>query len=267
MTPILPLRRAHKLELDAYGYPRDSCYWLEMDHQYEKVPDYKTIFDYYVGKNHWSKWIKPGMTCIDIGGHSGDTAIPMMVYSRGTVLTVEPNPVIRPYLELNCNLNHHLGGRFVVASEAVTNQNADGLVFKDHQNGMCNGGLINETWDAETQARVAGMSGGSITVSGMTLETMLTHYLSNEEIERIGFIKTDTEGHDIEIIRNICDILVKYKPVLFTEWFSQYSQKDSEELFKVITCAGYVPHYPDTMEIANVNRRSEDLVCLHKDNL
>lgn len=263
----LPVRQAHTLALDEYGYANDSCVWLEMDHQYERVPGYQTLFEYYAIKNHWSKWIRPGMTCIDIGGHSGDTAIPMMVYSRGTVLTVEPNPVIRPYLELNCSVNRHLGGRFVIASEAVTNQDADGLVFKDHQNGMCNGGLFGETWDAETQARVAGMSGNSITVTGMTLETMLNKYLTADEIANIGFIKTDTEGHDIEIIRNIRDILVKYKPVLFTEWFAQYSQKDTEELFRVITDAGYVPHYPETMEVANINKRSEDLVCIHRDNL
>ena len=267
MISTLPLRRAHKLELDSYGYTNERCYWLEMEHQYEVVPDFKTIFDYYAVKNNWDKWIKPGMTCIDIGGHSGDTAIPMMVYSRGTVLTVEPNPTIRPYLELNCAMNNHLGKRFVVASEAVTNQNADGLVFKDHNNGMCNGGLVGETWDSETQARVAGMSGQSITVSGLTLETMLDKYLTFEEIENIGFIKTDTEGHDIEIIRNIRNILVKYKPVLFTEWFTQYSSSDTEELFRVINNAGYVPFYPETMEEANPSIHSEDLVCLHQDNL
>jgi FkbM family methyltransferase len=267
MTSTLPLRRAHALELEAYGYPKESCYWLEMEHQYERVPSFQTIFDYYALQNHWNKWIKPGMTCIDIGGHSGDTAIPMMVYSRGTVLTVEPNYTIRPYLELNCAVNNHLGGKFVVASEAVTNQNSDNLTFRDHHNGLCNGGLIGETWDAETQARMAGMSGETITVSGMTLESMLDKYLSKDEIERVGFIKTDTEGHDIEIIRNIKNFLVQYKPVLFTEWFAQYSHADSAELFRVIDDAGYVPFYPESLEPASVDLRSEDLVCLHRDNL
>lgn len=267
MISTTPLRRAHKLELDSYGFNNEHCYWLEMDHQYERVPDFKTIFDFYADKNYWSKWITPGMTCIDIGGHSGDTAIPMMVYSRGTVLTIEPNPTIRPYLELNCAINQHLGGRFVVASEAVTNQNTDNLVFKDHQNGMCNGGIFDETWDAETQARVAGMSGASLTVSGLTLETMMNRYLTYDEIDKVGFIKTDTEGHDIEIIANIRDILVKYKPVLFTEWFSQYSTADTERLFKAIADAGYVPHDPETMEEADPTVRCEDLLCIHKDNL
>jgi FkbM family methyltransferase len=267
MITNLPLKSAQLLELDSYGHANDHCIWLEMKHQFDHSPDYKKQFDYYTQQNHWATWIKPGMTCIDIGGHSGDTAIPMMVYSRGTVLTVEPNPTIRPYLELNCKMNSHLGGRFVVATEAVTNKNANGLVFKDHQNGMCNGGLLGETWDAETQSRVAGMNGNSITVDGLTLETMLNKYLTADEIEKIGFIKTDTEGHDIEIIRNIRDILVKYKPVLFTEWFTHYSAADTAELFQVINEAGYVAFNPQTMEEADPDRRSEDLVCLHQDNL
>lgn len=266
MQTSIKLRTGYKLDLDEYDLPNKSCFWFEMDHQFERVPDYKTIFDYYIRKNHWDKWIQPGMTCIDIGGHSGDTAIPMMVRCQSTVLTIEPNPTILPFLEFNCSVNSHLG-RFVVASEAVTNQNADGLTFKDHQNGMCNGGLVGETWDAETARRVAGMSGASITVSGMTLESMLEKYLTQDEISKIGFIKTDTEGHDIEIIRSSRDILMKYKPVLFTEWFAQYSNADSLELFQVINEAGYVALYPETMIEASPDLRSEDLVCIHKDNL
>lgn len=266
MQTTLPFKTGHRLELDEYGVAGQSCFWFEMDHKFERVPDFKTIFDYYIVKNYWSTWIKPGMTCIDIGGHSGDTAIPMMTQCRSTVLTVEPNPVILPYLQFNCAANSHLG-KFVVATEAVTNQNADGLVFKDHQNAMCNGGLVGETWDAETTQRIAQMSGESITVSGMTLEAMCNKYLTAEEIDNIGFIKTDTEGHDIEIIRSSRDFLIKHKPVLFTEWFVAYSQADTNELFKVIDQAGYVAFYPETMEPADPGVRSEDLVCIHRDNL
>lgn len=266
MQISLPIRTGHKLDLDEYGWPEQSCFWFEMDHKFERVPDYKTIFDYYIVNNYWSTWIKPGMTCIDIGGHSGDTAIPMMAQCRSTVLTVEPNPVILPYLKFNCAVNSHLG-KFVVATEAVTNQNADGLTFKDHQNAMCNGGLVGETWDAETTQRMSGMSGESITVSGMTLEAMCQKYLTPEEIANIGFIKTDTEGHDIEIIRSSRDFLQKYKPVLFTEWFAAYSDADTAALFQVIDEAGYQAFDPTTMEPADPSIRSEDLVCVHRDNL
>ena len=258
----IKVRNGYKIDLP----DGESCFWFEMDHPRERVPDFQTIFDYYIVKHHWSTWIKPGMTVIDIGGHSGDTAIPMMSQCRATVLTVEPNPVILPYLEFNCAVNSHLG-RFVIATEAVTNQTAEGLTFKDHQNAMCNGGLVNEKWDAKTAERVAGMSGESITVSGMTLEAMCEKYLTADERANIGFVKTDTEGHDIEIIRSSRDFLQKHKPVLFTEWFVAYSEADTAELFRVIDQAGYQAFYPETMQPADPSVRSEDLVCIHRDNL
>lgn len=266
MQTSIKLRSGYKLNLDEYGWPGQQCFWFEMDHPYEKVPDFKSIFNGYIQGYHWDKWIHPGMTCIDIGGHSGDTAIPMMTRCRSTVLTVEPNPTIAPYLEFNCAVNSHLGN-FIIAKEAVTSQNADNLVFGDHRNQMCNGGIISTSWDKNTAQTVGGLTGDTITVSGLTLESMVEKYLTPEEIKNIGFIKTDTEGHDIEIIRSSRDFLVKYKPVLFTEWFFAYSAADTEELFRVINEAGYVAYYPTTMEEATPAMRSEDLVCIHKDKL
>ena len=262
------LESGNKLELDEYGFPGESCFWFHMDHPYDGTgtPDYKGIFEQYINDLYWKFWIKPGMTCIDIGGHSGDTAIPMMALCRSTVLTVEPNPVILPYLELNCAVNHHLG-KFVIATEAVTNQATDTLVFGDHQNGMCNGGILSTTWDEETARKIVGMTGQTITISGMPLEDMCNKYLTPEEINNIGFVKIDTEGHEIEIIRSSKDFLIKHKPVLFTEWFFAFSDKDTAELFKVIDEAGYVAHYPNTMQVADPTIRSNDLVCIHKDNL
>jgi len=259
----------YKLELDEYGFPNQYCYWLKMGHPKDGSPDWQTLFDYYVKKMHWAKWIRPGMTCIDIGGHSGDTAIPMMVYSKGTVLTVEPNPVIRPFLEYNCAINNHLG-KFVIAWEAVTNKNTDNLTFADHQNLMCNGGILDENWSETTKHNVDSFKGHTITVSGLTLETMLDKYLTKDEIDKIGFIKTDTEGHDAEIIRNSRDILLKYKPVLFTEWFDAYGLDDSIKLFETIEDCGYVAFDPETMEevYPDINKpKISDLLCLHKDNL
>jgi FkbM family methyltransferase len=263
------LESGNKLDLDEYGWPGESCFWFHMDHKYDgdgTSPDFKAMFEGYIKKQYWELWIHPGMTCIDIGGHSGDTAIPMMARCRSTVLTVEPNPVIIPYLELNCAVNQHLG-KFVIATEAVSSQSSDSLVFGDHQNGMCNGGILSDTWDDETARKIAGMTGETITISGMTLEDMCNKYLTPEDIDNIGFVKIDTEGHEIEIIRSSKDFLAKHKPILFTEWFFAYSDKDTAELFRVIDEAGYVAHYPETMQPADPGLRANDLICIHKDRL
>ena len=97
---------------------------------------------------------------------------------------------------------------------------------------------------------------------------MINQYLTKDQQDAIGFIKTDTEGHDIEIIASSRDVLLKYKPVLFTEWFESYSPWASKKLFETIEDCGYVPFNPETMaEVDPTSRTCEDLLCLHKDNI
>lgn len=243
------------------GAGADTAYWFEMDHAGESPRSLLSIFDLYLNQYGWDQFITPGMTCIDIGGHSGDTAIPMQYLSRGTVLSIEPNPMIKQYLDFTCDMNAHLG-RFVTAGEAVTTQDCDAVEILDHNNAMCNGGTIDPAWTQKLQQRMRGMSGDRITVPGLTLEHICAKYLSETEIENIGFIKTDTEGHDCSILESSRDFLDRIKPVIFTEWFFAYTDVESQKLFDVIDSLGYRAFYP-----ATVDRRSEDLVLIHHTRL
>jgi FkbM family methyltransferase len=254
------------LDLSPYGAENKACTWYDFEHPMHRMPPFDQVFSLYWNDYHYSKWIQPGMTCIDIGAHIGDTALPMMVASQATVLAIEPNIHMLPFLEKNCEANGHLG-KFVIATEAVTSKASDSLTFGDHQNAMVNGGILDETWDVNTTARVKGMTGNTIIIKGITFDDMCKKYLSQDEIDRIGFVKTDTEGHDIEIINSMRDFLIQQKPVLLTEWFFGYSLADSQKLFQAIHAAGYVPHDPKTMEIADINNRCDDLLCIHQDNL
>lgn len=264
MNNIYKLKDPISLDLTPYGI-EESCEWYDFEHPLHIMPPFEQIFSSYWNDYHYGKWIKPGMTCVDIGAHIGDTAIPMIAACRATVLAIEPNTHMLPFLQKNCDANSHLG-KFVVATEAVTGIAAE-LTFGDHNNAMINGGVIDATWDPGTAQTVRNMTGQTIQVQGLPFVDICKKYLSEDEIAHIGFVKTDTEGHDIEIIRNMRDFLQEHKPVLLTEWFFGYSKADSERLFSVIYDAGYVPHYPETMEEADLNHRSEDLLCIHKDNL
>ena len=254
------------LDLSKYGIDGESCQWHDFDHPMHQMAPFDQVFSYYWNDYHYSKWIQPGMTCVDIGAHIGDTALPMMVACRATVLAIEPNTYMLPFLEKNCAANKHFG-QFVTATEAVTSEPSDCLIFGDHNNSMVNGGILDKTWDTGTTTFVKGMTANTMTVKGMSFDDICQKYLTTEQIKNIGFIKTDTEGHDIEIIRNMREFLQKQKPVLLTEWFFGYSQADSKKLFEAIQDAGYVPHNPKTMELADLDHRIEDLLCIHQDNL
>jgi FkbM family methyltransferase len=257
---IPPLRKGHKVDLG-----ESTCYWFEMDHPGEGERTLLEIFDVYLNKFNWDKFIKPGSTVIDIGGHSGDTAVPMQFLARGTVLSIEPNPSIKQYLDFTCNMNGHLG-KFVTAHEAVTTVDME-VEILDHNNALCNGGVIDPTWTPELQQRMVAAAGNKITVPGLRLDNLLSKYLTEEEINNIGFIKTDTEGHDKSILESSKDLIARLKPVIFTEWFFAYTDAESRDLFRVIEELDYLPFYPTTLEPANVNQRSDDLVLIHKDRI
>lgn len=239
-----------------------SCFWFEMDRPEESPRELLSIFDLYLNQYNWDKFITPGMTVVDIGGHSGDTAIPMQFLSRSTVLSIEPNPAIKEYLDFACRMNSHLG-KFVTAGEAVTIEDCAEVEILDHCNALCNGGLVDPTWSAELQQRMRNMSTAKVTVPGLKLENLLNKYLTEEEIANIGFIKTDTEGHDVSILESSADLLDKLRPVIFTEWFFAYTDVESRRMFDVIEQIGYKPFYPTTLTPATIDQRSDDLVLIH----
>ena len=249
------------------GYKVDvgdtSCYWFEPEHPGEGHRTLLDVFDMYLNDFQWDKFITPGSTVVDIGGHSGDTAVPMQLLARGTVLAVEPNPTIKPYLDMTCIANGHLG-KFVTAGEAVTTEDTDSVTILDHCNALCNGGLIDPSWSPELQQRMTKMGRDSITVPGLTLQHLCEKHLSADEIAKISFIKTDTEGHDVSILESSLDFIDTIRPVIFIEWFFAFTDVESQHMFDIIASMNYLPFYPLTLKPATINERSDDLVLIHK---
>jgi FkbM family methyltransferase len=242
-----------------------TCCWFEPEHPGEGHRTLLDAFDMCFNKFQWEKYITPGSTVIDIGAHSGDTAVPMQVLANGVVLAVEPNPTIKPYAEFTCRMNSHLG-KFILAGEAVTTQDGS-VTILDHCNALCNGGLIDPSWTPELQKRMIDNSQNKVTVPGLTLENLCKKYLTEDEINNISFIKTDTEGHDVSIIESSKDFLNKIRPVLFIEWFFAFGDTENNHMFAVIEDLGYSAFYPDTLEPAGTHRRSDDLVLVHKSKI
>jgi FkbM family methyltransferase len=257
------IRQAHRI-----GSGIDTAYWFEMDHAGESPRELLGIFDQYLNKYNWDKFITQDMTCIDIGGHSGDTAVPMAFLSRGTILSVEPNPLIKQYLDFCCDMNGHLA-KFITAEEAVTTENRDSVTILDHNNAMCNGGMIDPSWTPELQQRMRNTHGQSITVPGLSLASLCDKYLDSTEIAHIGFIKTDTEGHDVSILSSSADFIntLPRRPVWFIEWFFAFGQSESEHMFAVIAELGYTALNPVTLAAASIDKRCDDLVLVPTERL
>ena len=256
---IPPIRQASINEYAEYGRPGVVSYWFEMEHPFEGHRNFSQTLDIYLNDYNWRKILKSGSTIIDIGAHSGDTAVPMMAMSGYCVLTAECNPTIYPWLEFACHMNRHLG-KFIPVTEAVTTADNVTVTFSDHNNGMCNGGLVNHNWGI-------GAGSGSIDVPGIRLDTLCRKYLNKEELDRIDLIKIDTEGHDFAILDASREFIDSIRPKLFAEWFSGFGADAVERMFDIIASMDYVALYPRTFEPADPAQPSEDLLLIHRTKL
>ena len=253
------IKRAYSDDFTRFGRPGVVGYWFEMDHPYEGHRNFADTNDIYLNTYNWRRILRPNTTVIDIGGHSGDTAVPMGAMTGGTVLTVECNPVVRPWLEFACQMNRHLA-KYIVAHEAVTTEDNVMVTFSDHGNQMCNGGLVDHSWGI-------GAGNNSIQVPGVTLETLCRRYLTSEEINRIDLIKIDTEGHDCLILDSSREFIDSLRPTIIIEWFSSFDNAQAEAMFEIIASLDYVALYPKNFKFADATEPSEDLLLIHRSKL
>lgn len=246
-------------------YQGRTGHWCVMNHPGESDRNFQDLVEYYLVKNHWDLLIPTGSTVIDIGGHSGDTAVPMLLAGAAVVLSMEPNPVIKPYLDHVAELNQDLG-RIITTDLAVTTH-AQALTIFDHSNQLCNGGMIDPTWTPELTQQVMNMAQQSVACSGDTLAAICAQYLTPEEINRISLIKTDTEGHDASILESSAEFIDAIRPVIITEWFWLYGAAETNRLFDIINSMDYIAFDPMTLTVSNRNQKTDDLLLIHASRL
>lgn len=188
-------------------------------------------------------WIKPGSIAVDIGAHTGDTVLPISLATKGGTTVAFEMSYPYPVLKFNAELNPQLNIR--VYNKAVTN-NFTEVPYQSACNG-CNGGIPGRS------------NYGMIAPTMHTAQGVrLLPFLQQEglPVENISFIKIDTEGHDMVILRDLktSGFLEITRPVIYTEWFAFFEKKnqpnkcsdESRDLFQAIADIGYVPYKGDT---------------------
>jgi len=255
-------RRVFRLTL-----PNADVTYFDTDHPASHGGNsYLEHFSFFLADNNWHRFIQPGSTVIDIGAHTGDTIIPMQYLAQGTVLAIEPIPSNKQVLDMNAEANKHLG-KFITAAEAVTTDNIAEIEIFDHNNGLLNGGIIDDSWSNELQRRMGQISTQSIKVEGLTLASICKKYLSDVEIDNISFIKTDTEGHDVSILDSSREFIDRIRPVIFMEWFANYTHAENQHQFDIIEQIGYLAFDPKTLEPAKIDQVIPDLILIHKSKI
>jgi FkbM family methyltransferase len=223
--------------------------------------------------NWIANWARGNGIFIDIGAHFGFYS--MLVAKKSSqckVLAFEPSPVIFDILKRNADLNE------------FPNINAHKLAVSDK----------NETHEFKI-AEASDLSGFYDPISGtivneITVETIaLDQFLDNEYHNRPAMIKIDVEGHEINVLNGMKDLLtnhlpdlqlmVKYNPqmlhkagyqskellsTLFDFGFQVFMVDEQTKQFIKIDTVSY-SHNPDYPSQIHPNNDSANLLCIKKE--
>jgi FkbM family methyltransferase len=223
-----PAPRTYGCEVVTFDLPRDGrveyARWL---HPRETA---KTFSQDSVDRLR--KFLSSGDVAIDIGAHTGDSAIPMAlaVGKSGTVLALEPNPYVFPVLQRNAELNP-AKTTIIPLPFAATPEDGE-YEFEYGDAGFCNGGLH------ENVSRWKHGLAFKLKVTGRNLAA----YLAAEYpqlLPRIRYIKVDAEGYDLTVLLSLSDVITQYRPFIRAEVYKWTTRSQRERMIQFLTAAGY----------------------------
>lgn len=198
------------------------------------------------------RFVKPGSVAIDIGAYDGDTTIPLsiLVGETGVVLAFEPHKISFARLSVNMQLNPRLNIRAYPYAVMPTAGRQTFLYASTDDNG---GHPSTNSW--------VGTYDTPYEVDCINLEDF---FKDKCPIENISFIKTDTEGHDFNILISMSKIMTIARPVIHAEWFPKTQDKLLEFLFQY----NYLPFSGFTLEpITEKSKWTMDIVLVPKEKM
>jgi len=141
--------------------------------------------------NYFEANFKPGDVLWDIGSHKGHYSIFAATIAAGPnqVFSFEPDVAAREVQEKNIRLNH-LADRITIFKTAVSN--VKGVLKFKSMGGNANSHIIKDEQNSEPDI---------VSVDSTTIDALL------EELPEPGFVKIDTEGAEVDIIRAASKLL------------------------------------------------------------
>lgn len=237
-------------------------------HPYEDARSFQDVYEFFANQCRWAEFVRPGSLAIDIGAHAGDTTLVLasLVGPTGKVVAFDPNPTVVPTLRANALLNHQYD---IVIEQVAIAATSGTSTFADHNNLMCNGGLVDglERLGGQLDDMIFALDPATITVPTINLVEYLAMHDLPESGTELSLIKIDCEGWDPLILESIGDLVRRLRPTVFVEWFDWFSEVETEYLFRVIHDLHYVPLVPATLEIASPKHKISDLLCVPRDTL
>lgn len=185
-----------------------------------------------------SELIPKDSVVLDIGAHVGAFAVAFgsCVGENGKVLAFEPNPITFDILKQNAEANPS----FNIEPYNLACTHEDGN-FKFHYsdpsifNIGTNGGYFDGIKNGE---EIKKFHSYEVDVVGVNVYDFVNK-MGEDVVDRIKFIKSDTEGFDKEVLKTLRPIIEKNKPVLMVEAFQSLTKDEINDFYDTIKSFGY----------------------------
>lgn len=178
-----------------------------------------------------SPYIPQDTIVIDVGAYTGDTTLPMAILTGtgGLCYAFEPNRAVFPTLFKNAVSNQIECAIYPI--NAAVGFGDQAVVFHYSDDDYCNGGKLLSPRERKV------VHPSSQTVRSVRMQDFIpeTYWPS------ISFIKLDTEGNDLTVLKSIEDIINASFPTIQVEIFPDLSLEERIELHEHLTWLGYKP--------------------------
>ena len=200
-----PLRFIYDNDLSVLLYPNDGSARLVFYFDYQEPHEFEFL----------NRYLDKSMFCIDIGANIGMYSL-FMAKRTDHVLAFEPQNVAMSRLMENININQ------------ISNITAEEIALSDQSEKLA---LKIDKADSSRSCTTKYLNGNGDEY--IVDATCLDDYIVNNPINRIDFIKIDTEGFEKNIVYGANKSLKKYRPVVEIELIQNFHNVTDASIFEI----------------------------------
>ncbi len=152
---------------------------------------------------------------IDVGANIGSIALPLaQACPQGKIYAFEPTDFAFKKLQRNIQLNAHLERRIKAIQSLVSASCDEPKKTK-----------IYSSWNLEKDDSTRHQIHHGSAMTSSCAQTTIDSFINEQRLEQLDFIKIDTDGHELDVLKGAVNAIKKFSPIIVFE-LTQYLLKE-----------------------------------------